>query len=199
MLSNKTTTCCHNNYTCCVLNISDESSRANQNTYFISNIFFYRKSCLLWNNVKNTVESGMSQMTVWHIHIACWITKARDRYSEYVKLIAYPLQQWLKERISALRYTYIVYLVSGEYSVITFTKLLCVRWIPVWWSSRYGLQLWREIYKFSRNPESPQNSSRQKGDTKQVLYRGPTQTGRHRTKFGHPEVCVNQTAYTLTF
>ena len=39
MLSNKAKTCCHNNYTCCILNISDKSSRANQNTYFIFNIF----------------------------------------------------------------------------------------------------------------------------------------------------------------
>jgi hypothetical protein len=61
--------------------------------------------------VKNTVEQGRPQMTVWNIHIACWISEATDRHSEYVKLIAYPLQQWLQERTSALRYTYIVYLI----------------------------------------------------------------------------------------
>jgi hypothetical protein len=52
-------------------------------------------------------------MTVWHIKIACCITEATDRHSEYVKPIAYPLQQLLQERTSALRYTYTAYLVSG--------------------------------------------------------------------------------------
>jgi hypothetical protein len=43
---------------------------------------------------------------------ACWITKATDTHSEYVILIAFRRQQWLRERASILRYTYIVYLVS---------------------------------------------------------------------------------------
>jgi hypothetical protein len=32
---------------------------------------------------------------------ACWITKARDAHSEYVILIAFPLQKWLRERACA--------------------------------------------------------------------------------------------------
>jgi len=39
------------------------------------------------------------------------ITKATNTYSEYVILIAFPLQQWLYERVSVLRYTYIACLV----------------------------------------------------------------------------------------
>jgi hypothetical protein len=31
---------------------------------------------------------------------ACWITKAKDTYSEYVIVISFPLQQWLRERAS---------------------------------------------------------------------------------------------------
>jgi hypothetical protein len=42
---------------------------------------------------------------------ACWITKATDTHSEYVTLIAFPRQQWLRERASVLRYTYIACLV----------------------------------------------------------------------------------------
>ena len=38
---------------------------------------------------------------------ACCITKATHIHSEYVTLIAIPLQQWLHERPSMLRYTYI--------------------------------------------------------------------------------------------
>jgi hypothetical protein len=32
------------------------------------------------------------------MHIAYWIPKATDAHSEYVILIAFPLQQWLYER-----------------------------------------------------------------------------------------------------
>jgi len=38
---------------------------------------------------------------------ACRITKASDTHSEYVIFIAFPWQQWLRERVSMLRYTYI--------------------------------------------------------------------------------------------
>jgi hypothetical protein len=40
---------------------------------------------------------------------ACWITKATDTHSEYVIRIAFPRQQWLRERASVLRYTCIAY------------------------------------------------------------------------------------------
>ena len=39
------------------------------------------------------------------MRFACWITKAANTDSEYVILIAFPLQQWLHERTSVLRYT----------------------------------------------------------------------------------------------
>ena len=57
---------------------------------------------------KNNLERGRSQMTIWRMCIACWIPKATNTHSEYVILIAFPLQQWLHERVSVLRYTYIV-------------------------------------------------------------------------------------------
>jgi hypothetical protein len=49
-------------------------------------------------------------MTIWRMRIARWIPKATDTHSEYVILIAFPLQQWLHERASMLRYTYISFL-----------------------------------------------------------------------------------------
>jgi hypothetical protein len=39
------------------------------------------------------------------MRFACWITKATDTHSEYVILIAFRRQQWLRERASFLRYT----------------------------------------------------------------------------------------------
>jgi hypothetical protein len=50
-------------------------------------------------------------MTIWRMRIACWIPKATNTHSEYVILIAFPLQQRLYERASVLRYTYISYFV----------------------------------------------------------------------------------------
>jgi hypothetical protein len=45
-------------------------------------------------------------MTVWHMFIACWITKAKNTHSDYVILIAYPMQELLREGASVLHYTY---------------------------------------------------------------------------------------------
>jgi len=36
--------------------------------------------------------------------IACWALKSTNTHSEYVILIALPLQKWLPERTSMLRY-----------------------------------------------------------------------------------------------
>ena len=55
-----------------------------------------------------TVEWGRPQMATWRVRIACWTPKATNTHSEYVILIAFPQQQWLHERASVLRYTYIV-------------------------------------------------------------------------------------------
>ena len=53
------------------------------------------------------MESGRPQTTIWRKRIACWIPKATNTHSQYVILIAFPQQQWLHERASLLRYTYI--------------------------------------------------------------------------------------------
>ena len=79
-------------------------------THILCSVTFFRKSCRLWDNVeKNIVERGRPRMTIWRIRILCWIPKATDTHSEYVTLIAFPLQQWLHERASMLSYTYIVF------------------------------------------------------------------------------------------
>ena len=58
----------------------------------------------MWNNI---VEPGRTQMTIWSMCFACWMSKATDTHSQFVILIAFPLQQWLHDRASLLRYTYI--------------------------------------------------------------------------------------------
>jgi hypothetical protein len=54
---------------------------------------------------KCAVEQDRPQMKIWRI--ACWKPKVTDTHAEYVKLIAFPLQQWLYERTFMLRHTYI--------------------------------------------------------------------------------------------
>jgi hypothetical protein len=53
-------------------------------------------------------------MTIWRMRIACCVRKAADTHTEYVLLIAFPVQQWLHERASLLQYTYIACLVLTE-------------------------------------------------------------------------------------
>jgi len=43
---------------------------------------------------KNIVELGRPQITILHMCIACWITKATNTLSEYVIITDIPLQQW---------------------------------------------------------------------------------------------------------
>jgi hypothetical protein len=43
-------------------------------------------------------------MTIWPTHISCWIANATNKHSEYVIIIAFPLQKWLHQRASILRY-----------------------------------------------------------------------------------------------
>jgi len=53
-----------------------------------------------------TVEMGGLQITIWLMRFACWIPKATNTHSEYVILIAFPLQQWLHNGASLLRHTF---------------------------------------------------------------------------------------------
>jgi len=45
---------------------------------------------------KNIVEPGTPQvMTIWHMCIVCWLSKATNTLSVYVILSDFPLQLWL--------------------------------------------------------------------------------------------------------
>jgi len=50
--------------------------------------------------------SGSGHVIIWRMRITCWIPKATDTRSEYVVPIAFPLENWLHERTTMLRYTY---------------------------------------------------------------------------------------------
>jgi hypothetical protein len=61
----------------------------------------------------SVVDPDRAQMTIWRMRIACCVPKATYTHSQYVTLIAFPLQQCLQERALMLRYTYIECLVHS--------------------------------------------------------------------------------------
>ena len=70
---------------------------------------FSEKIVLLWDNVEEYVTAGEAteDNVILRVRFACSISKAKNTHSEYVTLIAFPLQQCLHERAWVLRYTYI--------------------------------------------------------------------------------------------
>ena len=51
--------------------------------------------------------SRTPQLTIWRMRISRWVPTVANTHSEYVVLIDFPPQQWLYDRNSMLRYTYI--------------------------------------------------------------------------------------------
>jgi hypothetical protein len=78
-------------------------------TRILYSIKFFRKTLPLRDNVEKfvTARQATDGNIISRMRFACWITKATDTHSEYAILIAFPRQQWLRERASMLRYTYI--------------------------------------------------------------------------------------------
>jgi hypothetical protein len=77
------------------------------NKFLPENHLFYE---VIW---KNLIEPDRPQMTIIRrMRFACWITKDTDSHSEYVTLIAFSRQQWLRERASMLRCAYIACFVT---------------------------------------------------------------------------------------
>jgi hypothetical protein len=72
----------------------------NQNAHFVqSNFFFFFENRAVYEIMwKNIVQRGRPQTTIWRMRIACWVTKATDTHSEYVIIIAFANQKWLRER-----------------------------------------------------------------------------------------------------
>jgi len=85
--------------------------------------------------VEKYCEQGRPQVTMWRMHIAYRIPKATNTQSQYVILLTFPLHQWLHERASMLRYTYIACLIrdiscsnGDDYGVFwVATPCVCVK------------------------------------------------------------------------
>lgn len=86
--------------------------RANQNTYSVfSN--FSSENCAFYEIMRtNEVEPDRTQMKHNKTLAVCMLGNLRlQTHSGYVIINAFPLQQWLHERTSVLRYTYFALLV----------------------------------------------------------------------------------------
>jgi hypothetical protein len=84
-------------------------------------------------------------MAIWRMRIACWIPKATNTHS----LIAFPLQQWLHERVSILRNMYITWIVETK-KIGYSTSDICVLTVrPEMTSSQYhNIKLSYRIFVF---------------------------------------------------
>jgi len=65
-------------------------------------------------------------MTIWRMRIACWITQTTDTHSEYVILIAFPLQQWPQCYIIACL---VITEVESAYGAIRTESLYKIRYV----------------------------------------------------------------------
>jgi len=97
--------------------VPGESCTAKQNTFYAllppPPTPEYRA---IYENVENYCVLYRPQMTVCRIRIACWVRGATNTHSEYIILFAFPLQKWLHECTSLLRYTCIACLVNNIFT-----------------------------------------------------------------------------------
>jgi hypothetical protein len=77
-------------------------------THFIFNNFF--PDVQKYGTVRQATDDNI----IRRMRFACCITKATDTHSEYVILIAFPRQQWLRESASMLLYMHIASLVHNS-------------------------------------------------------------------------------------
>ena len=98
-------------------NVSDKDYRQKQKIHFMSDTFFLPEN--REKMLKNGVQPGKPQLTIWCLRVARWIPNATNTHSQYVIPTAFPLQQWLYVRASMLCYTQIAC------PVCSFLFLLC--------------------------------------------------------------------------
>jgi len=141
--------------------------------YVFNTIFFFRISCRLLDNVEKHYRVGQAKEDITAHVLACWITKATNTNSEYVILIAFPLQQYLHESVSIFCYTYILSLVSdwNDFHIMRGTK--CVLKCVIWGKAKgqtVPLQAW-SVPESSRKLRSPNFMTTTQDDGKFVSLR----------------------------
>jgi hypothetical protein len=89
-------------------------------THVLCLIKVFRKSCHLRDNVEQygTARQATDDNIIWRMHVSCWIAKATGTHSEYVILIAFPQQKWLRERASIYVVRILLYVRGMTYYTI---------------------------------------------------------------------------------
>ena len=80
-------------------NVSDKRVEKIKTHILCSTTFFFCEN----RAVYEIMWSPAGHMTTWRMRIAYGIPKDINTYSDYIILIAFPLEQWLRERTSMLR------------------------------------------------------------------------------------------------
>jgi len=85
-------------------NVSDKIRRENQNTFCVQ--YLFQRTLNFCDNVWKYVTAGQAtdEGIIRRMRFACFVNKVTNTHSVYVILNAFPLQQWLHERVSILRY-----------------------------------------------------------------------------------------------
>jgi len=96
-------------------NVSEKSSRENENTHFVFNNFFpkfvpfMRYGKILDSRADHRRQYGACELHAGYLRLHIYPT-----HSEYVIIIAFPLQQPLHERVSMFYYTYVAYIFKNN-------------------------------------------------------------------------------------
>jgi hypothetical protein len=75
----------------------------------------------------STARQMADDIIIWRMRIACWILKATNIHSEYVILIAFPLQELLYERALMLRYMFIAHILHYNPRHVSSNTMLIIR------------------------------------------------------------------------
>jgi hypothetical protein len=73
-------------------------------THILYSITFFFKSCPLLGKVEKQGRAWktIDDKRIRRMRILCWVTRATDTRSEYEIHVAFPLQNWLRERACML-------------------------------------------------------------------------------------------------
>jgi hypothetical protein len=96
-------------------NVSDKICRENQNTFFMLKNFFSENRAVYNVEKYGTARQATDGNIIRRTRFARWVIKTTDTHTEYVILITFPRQEWLRERVSVLRYMYSACLVIYFY------------------------------------------------------------------------------------
>ena len=105
----------------------ERCKKKSQHTFYIKWFFSRNRAIyeIMWRNMVRTREASGDNV----VHVfSCWLTKATNTHSQYVILIAIPLQQWLWEHALMVHYIYCACLVTILFRWMWFSLQRVIRY-----------------------------------------------------------------------